>query len=284
MIRAALLLSGAGVVTYSTYSHFVEENPLTNKRRFMLWGPGFDVRLGKLVSNSQKRSYQQAHKVIDQDKFTHKLAHSIATELLKHLPATAPRDWNLTVVRDSQPNAFAVPDGSIFITTKLIEMAENPDELALVLAHEVGHVYLRHSAHQLSTMVSLSLLAATIQFLVFGETYKIVDDLQTLVLRLPMSREHEFEADKFGCRMSTDAGFSSNLSPRILVKLNKLEPASSPWLSTHPATDERVKELRLEVMKLKDEASPEDAQHKREQLNYLDKMMTKAKTELRIKS
>lgn len=284
MIRAALLVSGAGAATFSAYNYFLEENPLTNKRRFILWGPGFDVRLGKLVSNSQKQVYKQTGKVVAQDRFTHQLAHGIATELLKHLPATAPRDWNLTVIQDSSPNAFAVPDGSIFLTTRLIELADSPDELALVLAHEVGHVYLRHSAHQLSTQLSLGLLASVVQFLVFGETYKVVDDVQTIVLRLPMSREHEYEADKFGCRMSTEAGFDNNRGPRILMKLKKLEPASSPWLSTHPATDERVKELRLEVMKVKDLTSPEDAKQLREQLSYLDKLMTRAKAELRIKS
>jgi len=284
MIRAALLVSGAGTVTFSAYNYFLEENPLTNKWRFMLWGPSFDVRLGKFVSSSQKQAYQKTGKVVPQEQCTHKLAHSIATELIKHLPTTAPRDWNLTVVQDSTPNAFAVPDGSIFITTRLIELADSPDELALVLAHEIGHVYLRHSAHQISTQLSLGVLASVVQYLVFGETYKIVDDIQTLVLRLPMSREHEYEADKFGCIMSTEAGFDNNRGPRILMKLKKLEPASSPWLSTHPATEERIKELRLEVMKVKDTASPVDAQYQREQLTYLDKLMARAKAELRIKT
>lgn len=280
MIRAALALGGSGAVTYTLYSHFLDENPLTNKRRFILWGPNFDVRLGRLVSKSQKNHFLKANKVVGQDQALHKLAYGICTELLAHLPPCAPRDWNVTVVRDSSPNAFAVPDGSIFLTTGLIYLADCPDELALVLAHEVGHVYLRHSAHQMSTMLSVSILASLVQYLVFGETYKIVDDVQKLFLSLPMSREHEYEADRFGCKMTTDTGFDNNKGPRILGKLRKLEGQVVPWVSTHPPTEERVKELRLEVMKLKDLTVPEDAQMKRKKLRYLDKLMTGARGEL----
>jgi len=62
-------------------------------------------------------------------------------------------DWHFYVVNTKQVNAFALPGGFIYVNRATIESAENEAQLAGVLAHESGHVVMRHGTHQASEMV-----------------------------------------------------------------------------------------------------------------------------------
>lgn len=160
--------------------------------------------------------------------------------------------WEVVVFDDDSANAFALPGKKIGVHTGLLKVATNQDQLASVVAHEVGHVLSRHGAER----VSQKYAAGTAMQMV--STYAGPDSpasskfamallgLGTQVgVLLPYNRLQESEADVIGLDLMARAGFD----PRQAVNLWKnmsSQGASRPpeFLSTHPAPGSRIKELQ----------------------------------------
>lgn len=157
-------------------------------------------------------------------------------------------------------NALALPGGNIIVFQGLLDIAETPEELAGVLAHEMQHILLRHATRNLVREAAVKLFF----FLMAGElSNKALQVAESLVF-LRYSREMEAEADREGMRTVIAGGIDPGGMVRIFEKLaahegksardfdeKKPEGASSsespPWLkylSTHPAGKDRVDELQ----------------------------------------
>lgn len=144
------------------------------------------------------------------------------------------------------PNAFALPSGDIVIFDQLVELAESDDEVAGVIAHELGHVAYRHGVRQLiqSSVVSFVL------GIYLGDISSIATGLGALVLESRYSRDFEREADDYAARTMLAAGRGTDPLAVMLERMDKAHGAKgrtgSGWdgLSTHPDTAERVARLR----------------------------------------
>lgn len=144
------------------------------------------------------------------------------------------------------PNAFALPGGDIVVFDQLVELAENDDEVAGVIAHELGHVANRHGVRQLiqSSVVSFVL------GIYLGDISSIAAGLGALVLESRYSRDFEREADDYAARSMLAAGRGTEPLASMLERMDKAHgakgKAASGWegLSTHPDTAERVTRLR----------------------------------------
>ncbi|HSW64181.1 MAG TPA: M48 family metallopeptidase [Dissulfurispiraceae bacterium] len=145
-------------------------------------------------------------------------------------------------------NAFALPDGTIVFFDKLVELAANDDELVSVFAHEAGHVALRHGVRQMiqSSIVGL-VLAAYI-----GDVSALAGALSGWLLEANYSRNFEREADRYAAAVLRHNNLSPALLGTFLMKLendhgrNKRGSGGNnlfDYLSSHPATRERMKEL-----------------------------------------
>lgn len=156
-------------------------------------------------------------------------------------------ELNFNVTDASVPNAFAYPDGSIFFTTKLIELAETPEELLSVAGHEIAHVHLRHSMQQLVTRAALSI---TVQLL-FGDMGGLADLIYagTELANLKFSRDHERQADITGTMLLNAARLPTKGAYQFFMRMKNYEDAKIQSLgankfasifSTHPQTDERM--------------------------------------------
>ncbi|MDP0919713.1 M48 family metalloprotease, partial [Klebsiella pneumoniae] len=73
------------------------------------------------------------------------------------------RHWEYAVFDDSTPNAFVLPSGHMGVTTGLLAIAKNDDQLAAVIGHEVGHVIARHAAERASTTQTTGLILGAVQ-------------------------------------------------------------------------------------------------------------------------
>lgn len=150
--------------------------------------------------------------------------------------------------RDGGPlgaNAFALPDGTLVVTDRLVELAGNDEEILAVLAHELGHVDRRHG---LRMLIQSSIVGIVVAWYV-GDVSNIAAGLPTMLLEAGYSREHERESDRYAAAMLAWNG----LSPvRLADLLDKLEAdhgdngksGTHDYLSTHPATQERIDALR----------------------------------------
>jgi len=166
---------------------------------------------------------------------------------------TGVKTWEVVVFRDDSANAFALPGGKIGVHTGMLKVAENADQLAAVLGHEVGHVISRHGAERVSQGMATQggLLVADV---VLGQTG---NENRGLVLAglgigaqfgvlLPFSRKHESEADLIGIELMAKAGFNPEGSVALWQNMAAASGGKAPpeFVSTHPANKTRINDLR----------------------------------------
>jgi beta-barrel assembly-enhancing protease len=148
-------------------------------------------------------------------------------------------------------NAFAVPGGNIIVTKELIDKAGGPDEVAGVLAHEIGHVAHKHPEAQLVRIAGMQVLASVFTGSNGGDMTTNIAGLATL---LSYSRKAEAEADAYARETLTKASIDPMGLKRFFEVIIKLEgekkdsngtlAALGNLFSTHPGTEERIKEIQ----------------------------------------
>jgi predicted Zn-dependent protease len=154
------------------------------------------------------------------------------------------------VVRDNNLNAFAGPGGHIFFYTGLIDMMDDVDELAAVMAHEIGHVSARHLSNRIeqNKTMAMAVLAGMLAGALMGgkaggaiATGTMAAGIQK---QLSYSREDERQADNLGFKYMEESRFGPSGMVTVLKKLEKASPGGTdaipPYLLTHPAGPERV--------------------------------------------
>jgi Zn-dependent protease with chaperone function len=154
----------------------------------------------------------------------------------------------IAVVHSHEINAFATPGGHIFIYDSLLNELENPDELAALLSHEATHIKERHSLRSISSDLSRSLFLSIIFHDRNGISSVIVNNANMLN-SLRFSREMERVADEGAVKLM----LNNNIDPDGMVQLLNLlkkedkNHNTSPYLSTHPATDERIGDVKANI-------------------------------------
>ncbi|HXV27901.1 MAG TPA: M48 family metallopeptidase [bacterium] len=172
---------------------------------------------------------------------------SIGNKIVKALPRRD-FDYQFYVVKDDSPNAFTIPGGAIYVHTGLLRFASDDNELAGVLAHEVGHAYARHPAKALSRAYGAEYLTQLVFKNQPGGFKGIALQLAKGGLLLKYGRQDEFEADELGYDFLKRAGIPTYGLLSFFGKLQNLQQGgvSIPFLSTHPPTPERI--ARLEAL------------------------------------
>jgi predicted Zn-dependent protease len=151
--------------------------------------------------------------------------------------------WRFHVLRDPQPNAFALPDGQVYVNTGLLAILENEAQLAAILAHEVQHAA---GHHGLRTYRSVK--RKMITSMVLGPLTLGVGDIFLALSVMGYSRDLEEEADALGARRMLEAGYDPRQMARTFELLDRdpegeLIRVKSKW-STHPDLTARVETTR----------------------------------------
>lgn len=171
------------------------------------------------------------------------------------LVATGPQpfDYRFFVVEDSQLNAFAVPGGSIYFYTGMIERAKTADELAGVMGHEIVHIKGRHMARSsgpdaisILSLIGMVLLARSGSG---AQAAGIVGQAVAATRQAAYSRQLEMEADTLGMRYMAAAGYDPKGTIGFLKTMDQeraLSPIDVPaYIMSHPITQERVANAEL---------------------------------------
>ena len=143
-------------------------------------------------------------------------------------------------------NAIALPSGIIVVTDDLVQLAKNNDELIAVLAHEIGHLKYRHALRRLLQDSATALIIAAITGDITSVT-ALAAALPTALLQAKYSRDFEREADEYALEYLKGRGIAPDSFAGILLRMEKQKPAARDvpnYLSTHPATRERVDRSR----------------------------------------
>lgn len=168
--------------------------------------------------------------------------------------AMANLPFHFYVVNDPSINAFAVPGGHVYIHTGLIANADNASELAGVIAHEINHVVARHSTEQISRQYGLSILAGLALGQNPGQLSQLAAQLVAGGALARFSREAEREADELGIRAMAEAGYNpagmASMFEELLEHQQRQPSSVEQFFSTHPTTQERVREAQRRAAEL----------------------------------
>ncbi|HLI83989.1 MAG TPA: M48 family metalloprotease [Bryobacteraceae bacterium] len=209
-----------------------------------------EMALGKQLAEEVQRQ----SKIVD-DPLVSEYVNRLGQNLVRNSDAKVP--FTFQVIDSDVPNAFALPGGYVFVNTGLVEFAEEEDELAAAMAHEIAHVAARHMTRE-STRAQLAnagLLSAGILFggwggLAMGQGAKLAMPIGFLAL----SRADEAEADHLGIEYLYATGYDPTAMISILEKLDALahrQPAGASRLfSTHPSDTGRIQKTQSEIQRI----------------------------------
>jgi beta-barrel assembly-enhancing protease len=146
--------------------------------------------------------------------------------------------YTFQVVDDNAINAFATMGGFVYINTGLMKASDNEAQLASVIGHEIGHITGRHSLEQLKQ----TLIAQGISSLAGLDQSQLSNAVLNIGLRLPKSREMEYDADRRGLDNIIRVGYAPSAMPEFMKKLGSATNTPA-FLSTHPSPPDRVQRL-----------------------------------------
>jgi predicted Zn-dependent protease len=170
---------------------------------------------------------------------------------------TTPRadlQWRFRIVDSRQVNAFALPGGFIYVNRGLIERAQELDELAGALAHEIGHVVLRHSARQIEKQTKTGVaveLGCRLTDLCNSDVARAAIQVGGAALFARYSRHDEAEADSEAVQLVVDAGIDPSGIPalfRRLIEERRQSPlAIEAFFASHPLEEDRIVATEREI-------------------------------------
>ncbi|QDQ74059.1 M48 family metallopeptidase [Pseudoluteimonas lycopersici] len=177
----------------------------------------------------------------------------VVNTLVAQLPAQwRTTGWEYAVFVDKEPNAFALPGGKVGVYTGIFTVAKNQDQLAAVIAHEIGHVISRHHeeriTNQMRTETGLGLISALLGARYGEGVAQTTNQLGGMAAQglfvLPNSRTQESEADVVGQQLMAQAGFDPRAAVNLWQNMIAANGSGPPqWLSTHPDPNSRLKEM-----------------------------------------
>ncbi len=209
-----------------------------------------EIALGKQLAAEVAR---QA-KTLD-DSLVSEYVNRVGQNLVRNSDAKVP--FTFRVIEADDLNAFALPGGYVFVNTGLIQMAEEEDEFAGALAHEIAHVAARHLTRRETKSQIANIATVPLSVLLGG--WAGVAARQGASLLVPMtflsfSRKDEAEADYLGLQYMYAAGYDPTGEITILERLgalNRRKPGTvSRLFSTHPMDGDRIQNAEKEIQKI----------------------------------
>ncbi len=219
---------------------------------FNLFSPVQDVEVGRNASAEVNKQVPliRAARVV-----------GYVNDLGKRLAAFAPNQssgtqyaWTFRVVNSSDINAFALPGGFIYVNRGAIEASQDEAQIAGVLAHEEGHVVMRHGTHQASEMM-LAQAPLSILMGLLGQSSSLLSQLAQVGLSfgvnsilLRNSRAAESQADEVGTYILYQAGYDPyGMAQFFQIIEQKYPQRTIQFFSDHPNPGNRIKAVDEEI-------------------------------------
>jgi metalloendopeptidase OMA1, mitochondrial len=232
----------------------------SGKSAFILTSPTQEAQMGIASFAQLKQSTQ-----VSGDPVANAQVQRVAQRLIQQVNMPNVQ-WEVVVFEDPTPNAFALPGGKIGVHTGILPIAQTDDALAAVLGHELAHVTLRHGGQRVSQQLAIAGLSTIADI---GMAMNDVQERGTIMsglgvgasvgLILPFSRSNEYEADKYGLFYMARAGYNPEAAigfwQRMRDYSNSQGGKPPEWLSTHPADDNRIAQIRTLIPQAREQAA-----------------------------
>lgn len=154
------------------------------------------------------------------------------------------RPWDFFIVDDPSVNAFNLPGGLVYVNRGLIAEADSLDQLAGVLAHEIGHGASRHGTQLMTRSYGYNLLASLLLGQDAGQGKRLLAQVVGAGVLTDYSRDAEREADRLGVEYAYRAGYNPKGAAdffRQLLDMRQRRPTKvEQFFASHPLTEERI--------------------------------------------
>jgi len=199
---------------------------------------------------------------------------ALITRTVERLVAASDRPdlaYKVTILNSGAVNAFALPTGQLYVTRGLIALASDTSELSSVLAHEMAHVLAKHAAIREDQARQAAVVTRVVAEMGNDADMTALALAKTKLTMASFSRAQEFEADGIGVGISARARFDPFGAARFLSAMERnaalkaggapADPRSLDFLSSHPATPERVQNAQAAA---RQHASPDTGERDRD--------------------
>jgi predicted Zn-dependent protease len=249
LIAVVLFLAGCSTV------------PITDRRQLNLVSEGNLVELGA----QQYQQFLAANEIIrntPESEMVERVGHRIQQAVEQFMASRNMADqlsgyeWEFILVDSPEVNAWALPGGKVAVYTGILPMTQDEAGLAAVMGHEVAHVAAQHGSERMSQQLvaqmggqALSAVLAdkpqatqALWMQVFGVGAQVG-------LMLPYSRLQEKEADHLGLIFMAMASYDPHAAIGVWERMAQEKGGKGPpeFLSTHPADESRIREIREDI-------------------------------------
>lgn len=247
LIVGVVLALAAVAFTYLSAEE--QEVPVTGRAQRVAMSDEQQEQLGLQVYD-QTLQQEEPNVVRDGAQFeqVQRVAKRIADVGAAHKPDF---EWEFTLLRRDEANAYCLPGGKIVVFTGLLEVARSDDELATVIGHEIAHAVAEHGAERVfrEQLTNRAVLAASGAFADdparFQQVAAMLGAGAQLGLSLPWSRAQESEADRIGLTYMAQAGYEPEAAITFWQRMDKGGGRRAPeYLATHPSGQTRVRQIR----------------------------------------
>ena len=161
-------------------------------------------------------------------------------------PRAAHWKWEVNLIGSKQINAFCMPGGKIAFYSGILDTLKmTDDEVAMVMGHEIAHALREHSRERMGKAAATNIGANVLSSVLgLGNVGNTVLGASANLLSLKFSRDNETQADTVGLELAARAGYDPRAGITLWRKMQQASKGAPPqWMSTHPASDSRIKEI-----------------------------------------
>jgi len=156
-------------------------------------------------------------------------------------------EWQETLLKSDEANAFCLPGGKIAVYTGLLPIAQNANAVAIVLGHEISHALLRHGAQRMTRqkLEQLGAMAGAVSGM-DPNVQQAVFSAYGVTSQLPYARSQETQADEMGLLIAAAACFDPREAIPLWQRMDQTSGGNAPpeYASTHPSAGTRMKDLQ----------------------------------------
>ena len=238
-VLAALFL--AGCASLGTY------NPATGKNELIYISTPAEVNMGQDIHASLESQYRFS----DKPKYVDRL--NRVGEDISIVSDRQDVAYQFFAIEDDELNAFTVPGCHVYVFTGLMDKLSSDDQLAGVLAHEIGHCAARHSVKKFQAALGYDLIGRIVLSQIDGGAAQIASLSSNAIMSIifsSYSRKDEYEADRLAVKYTYLAGYDPNaiIETFAVLKENEKEGVRAPQiLRSHPYLDSRIEAVKTEI-------------------------------------
>jgi len=221
-------------------------NPVLQKEEYTFYSEKDEIFIGKSADEKLSKEYKISIAPENIQRIGKKIASVCDRANLEYI---------FKVVENEEINAFSIPGGYVYLYEGLIEKVKDEDEIAFVIAHEIGHICARDGIQRLEKTILYSIPAS---ILLSGDKNKVIKqaiDVGFNISMLKYSRQQELRADSLAIKYLIKGGFNPEKSIKFFETLKEMEKNSFSGMFTflrdHPPLEERIKNVRQAIEEYK---------------------------------